>query len=49
MFKVLSPKEVEEFKQWARKNYTPFHEINGVWHPVIQEECVKMNKEAGDW
>ena len=46
LFKDLTDKEMTEFKDWARKNYKPFTEIKGVWHPIIQEECRKMNIEA---
>ena len=43
LFKDLTDKEVAEFKDWARKQYKPFTEIKGIWHPVIQEECAKIN------
>ena len=46
LFKDLSEKEVVEFKKWARENYKPFDEIKGIWHPVVQAECVEMNKEG---
>jgi hypothetical protein len=46
MFKELSEQEQSEFKLWARKHYKPFSEISGVWHPVIQTECTKMNIAA---
>ena len=48
MFRKLTPEEEVEFKQWARENYVPFSEIKGIWHPVIQTECVKINKERGE-
>ena len=48
LFKDLSAKEEEKFRQWARENYKPLTEIKGIWHPVVQEECVKMNKEKGE-
>ena len=37
--------EISEFKKWARDNYVPMSEISGVWHPVVQQECVQINKE----
>jgi hypothetical protein len=46
LFKDLTDKEVAEFKDWARKQYKPFTEIKGIWHPVIQEECAKINASA---
>jgi hypothetical protein len=48
LFRELSPEEEKEFRQWARDNYEPFSEINGVWHPVVQDECVKINKEKSN-
>ena len=46
MFKDLTPEETIEFKEWARKNYVPFALIPEIWHPVIRDECVKINCEA---
>lgn len=48
LFKQLTEQEVIEFKQWARDNYEPLTEINGLWHPVIQQECKVMNEEADE-
>ena len=45
LFKSLTPDEELPFKQWARANYIPLDPIPGVWHPTVQAECVKMNKE----
>ena len=46
MFKKLSKKAEENFRAWARENYLPYTPILGVWHPVIQAECVRINYEA---
>jgi len=46
LFKDLTDKEMTEFKDWARKNYKPFTEIKGVWHPIIQKECAAINSES---
>lgn len=46
LFRELSEEEKVEFRAWARENYTPHSEIKGIWHPVVQEECVQMNREA---
>ena len=46
LFKELSPEEVQEFRQWARDNYTPFTPIQGIWHPVVQHECQKINSRT---
>lgn len=45
LFKNLSLEQEGEFRAWARENYKPLEPIKGVWHPVIQDECVKMNIE----
>ena len=43
LFKDLDPEEEEEYRQWARDNYEPFSEIKGIWHPVVQSECTRIN------
>ena len=48
LFRELDEKQKQEFKQWARDNYTPFAEISGVWHPVVVAECAVINQES-DW
>ena len=45
LFKSLTDEEEEDFRRWARHNYTKNGPISGVWHPVVQDECVKINKE----
>lgn len=51
LFKVLSPLEEKEFRQWARDNYQLNSPISGIWHPVVQDECVRMNagKSGKTW
>jgi hypothetical protein len=44
--KTLSPEEIVALQKWAHENYTPGAGICGVWHPVVQRECVAMNEEA---
>ena len=46
LFKTLTAKEEAEYRKWAREHYQPYEPINGVYHPVVQDECVKINKEA---
>jgi hypothetical protein len=46
LFKELTPGEEAAYREWARLNYKPFDPINGVWHPVVQKECAKINEEA---
>jgi len=45
MFINLSPVEEAKFRKWARDNYKPLSNIDGIWHPIVQDECVKMNIE----
>lgn len=45
MFRTLTTNEEQEFRAWARANYEPLEEIRGIWHPVIQDECAKINAE----
>jgi hypothetical protein len=45
IFRELKEGEEKEFRDWARKNYTKYSEIKGIWHPVVQDECVKINSE----
>jgi len=45
-FRILSPDEKIEFKLWARNNYTLLSPIDPLWHPVVQNECIKMNCES---
>lgn len=47
LFRDLNENEQAAFRKWARENYTPFEPINGVWHPVVQDECAKINAEKG--
>jgi hypothetical protein len=47
LFRTLDPAEEAKFRQWARENYTPFSPIDGIWHPLIQDECRTINTEAG--
>lgn len=49
LFRELTKQEEAEYRQWARDNYVKFAPIKGVWHPVIQDECVKINsKHVGE-
>lgn len=47
LFRDLAKEEEMEFREWARLNYKPLSEIKGTWHPVVQQECVKINEEYG--
>jgi len=43
LFRDLTEKEALEFRQWARDNYKEQDPIKGIWHPVVQDECVRIN------
>ena len=45
LFKELTKEEEVSFIKWARDNYKVYDEIKGIWHPVVQRECVRMNEE----
>ena len=47
MFLALSPEQEQTFRQWARDNYVPFDPIQGIWHPIVQNECALINGECG--
>ncbi|NIN00479.1 MAG: hypothetical protein GTO24_21075 [candidate division Zixibacteria bacterium] len=46
VFRELSPEEELEFRQWAHDNWSVGDEINSTWHPVVQDECRKIET---DW
>lgn len=48
LFRDLTPQEETTFRAWARENYKPFSDIRGVWHPVVQDECRKMNADKNN-
>jgi hypothetical protein len=45
----LTPAEEAKFRSWARENYKPGAEIKGTWHPVVQDECVQINREKAQF
>lgn len=45
VFPQLSEEEELVYRGWARSCYKTLDPIQGVWHPVVQDECVKMNME----
>lgn len=45
IWKDLTPDEETQFRQWARANYDPGAEVVAFWHPVVRDECAKMNDE----
>ena len=45
LYRKLDAEEEASFRKWARENYIPLEPICGLWHPVIQEECTRINSE----
>jgi hypothetical protein len=43
LFRHLTNEEEVKFRQWARENYVKYSEINPIWHPVVRDECEKIN------
>ena len=46
LFRDLSPEEQKEFRDWTRINYTPHTKIKGIWHPIVKDECGRINAYA---
>lgn len=46
LFRELSQEEAVKFRAWARENYEPLSRISDMWHPVVREECLLINKEV---
>lgn len=47
LFRNITPKEERKYRKWARDNYDTYSPINATWHPVVQDECRRMNAETG--
>jgi hypothetical protein len=45
IWRKLSKSEEEEFKIWAKENHKPFDRVSPLWHPVIKEECAKIDQK----
>lgn len=45
-FRELDESEDQEFRKWARENYVPLEDISEHWHPVVRDECAKINNES---
>lgn len=42
-FRDLPPAEEQAFRQWAVDNYVKGQPVNPVWHPVVRDECYRIN------
>lgn len=45
LFRSLNEEEKKEFRAWARENHKPGDKIEVFWHPVVQDECAKIDEE----
>ena len=46
MFRDLTEEEEEVFREWARTNYIKGEAVSEIWHPIVRDECAKINKEV---
>ena len=44
-FRRFKPGEEAWFRGYARRTYELFTPIQGIWHPVYLDDCVKMNEK----
>jgi hypothetical protein len=45
LFRVLTGAEEHEFREWARETHKPGSIVNPLWHPVVRDECFKIDSE----
>lgn len=46
VFKSVPESEQQDWRDWARDNYSPGNPINPCWHPLVRAECEVINVEA---
>lgn len=46
IWRDLPPEEESEFRKWTRENYHKGDVINELWHPVVRDECNKINADV---
>lgn len=44
-FRVLNAEDEARFRRWAREHYQPGSAIPGHYHPVVIEECARIQRE----
>lgn len=44
-YRVLNEEEEQQFRKWARDNYKKGEIILELWHPIVKDECNKINEE----
>lgn len=45
-FRNLSLEEADAFRSWARENHKPGESVRDFWHPVVRDECAKIDAEG---
>jgi hypothetical protein len=49
LFRLLTPREEEKFRQWARDNWSPTLPENfGSFHPAVRDEWRKIDEKQTD-
>jgi hypothetical protein len=49
LFRPLTPREEEKFRQWVRDNWSPILPENfNMYHPVVRDEWRKIDEEKHD-
>lgn len=46
--RILTQEQEVVFRKWARDNHTKGDLINPIWHPVVIDECNKIDCESPD-
>jgi hypothetical protein len=46
-FKTLTADEEKEYRTWACENHRPGGDVNGCWHPIVRDECRKIDAAHG--
>lgn len=46
---LIERMEQDEYRIWAHSHYKPYDPIDPSWHPVVQEECAKINASRDEY
>lgn len=49
LFRALDPAEAERFREWAREHHRPGEPVSPLWHPVVRDECERIDERARRW
>lgn len=45
-FRKLAAEEEKEFRRWARDNFKAGGKVDPCWHPVVRDECRRIDQES---